>query len=95
MFVEFNVVWRARLGGTARWCGWCCRVVHASVMVVLMVLVHVSQRGLYVCYELRHFVTVSNTRIFSQSTVAELLLTPSNHRKFFSIPFICKLYLYI
>jgi hypothetical protein len=80
MFVEFDVVRRARLGGTAGWCGWCCRVVDASVMVVLMVLmvlVHVSQRGLNVRYELRHCVTASNTRIFSQSTVAELLLAPS------------------
>jgi hypothetical protein len=41
-------------------------VVAPSVVVVLMMLVHVSQRGLYVRYELRHSVTASKLRIFTQ-----------------------------
>jgi hypothetical protein len=39
-------------------------VVTPPVVVVLMVLVHVSQRGLYVCHELRHSVTANNNRTF-------------------------------
>jgi hypothetical protein len=70
MFLKLYVVWWTRLGGTARWCGWCCKVVAPSVMVVLMMLVHISQRGLYVRYELCHYVTGSKcessfTQMFS------------------------------
>jgi hypothetical protein len=57
MFVEFNVVWGTGFCGAAGWCWWRWRMVAPSVVVMLMVLVHISQRGLYVSYELRHSVT--------------------------------------
>jgi hypothetical protein len=62
MFVKFNVVWRTGFCGAAGWCWWRCKTVAPSVVVMLVVLVHISQRGLYVRYELRHSVTARNSK---------------------------------
>jgi anti-sigma-K factor RskA len=61
MFVNFNVMWRTWFDGDAGWCGWRSWVVAPSVVVVLVVLVHVSQRGLYMRNKLRHYVTANNS----------------------------------
>lgn len=46
MFVKFNVVRGTGFCGAAGWCWRRWRMVAPSVVMVLMVLVHISQRGL-------------------------------------------------
>jgi hypothetical protein len=68
MFVKFNVVWGTGFGGAAGWRWWCWRMVTPSV-VVMMVLVHISQCGLNMRYELRHFFTAKHSKRMAQNSV--------------------------